>query len=117
MGDTTDVGAPVRAPEAEPVIVRVRPSVVTRTPIWAKLLVAANIILFAGGWFHFVYGGDSGCRAPILKDGWSLNDTFVDLDDYVGHAWIELLPKAKVLRALVRAEIIPPPPRFGRDRE
>ena len=63
------------------------------------------VVATIAGFFHLVTGGESGCKV-IRKDGWALEDTFVDMDDYVGKPMISLLPKAKVVRALRSAGLI-----------
>jgi hypothetical protein len=76
------------------------------------------ILVVVGGFFHVVHGGNVGCTV-IAKDGWALEDTFVDVDDYTDKPLIALLPKAKVVRALVRAGILrlPEPPDDDADRD
>lgn len=61
------------------------------------------------GFVHVVYGptGFDICA----KDGWALEDTFVDTADYVGQPLIALVPKAKVVRALISCEVLTRPRR------
>lgn len=56
------------------------------------------------GLCHFVYGS-SGWHL-CAKDGWSLSDTFIDIDDYVGHSRFELMDKARVMRALAKCSLV-----------
>lgn len=63
------------------------------------LLVLSAILVIVAGFVHVVHGGDVGLTV-CAKDGWSLSDTFVDLDDYIGKPIISQLDKAKVLRAM-----------------
>lgn len=84
---------------------------------WVLLSLLGNAVMLVAiiaGFVHIVTGGGRGCNV-IRKDGWALEDTFVDLDDYVGKPVISLLPKAKVVRALHRAELIELPRGFGGD--
>lgn len=70
------------------------------------LLIGALVIV--AGFTHVVHGGSSGLTV-CGKDGWSLSDTFVDVDDYVGKSLIELAPKAKVVRALFACSVLQRP--------
>lgn len=71
-------------------------------------VVLAAALVIASGFVHVVCGGGVGLDV-CAKDGWTLTDTFVDVDDYAGQPMIALLPKAKVVRALLRCEVIRSP--------
>ncbi len=74
---------------------------------WAGLCVLI-VILFAGaGFFHLVYGS-TGLHL-CAKDGWAIEDTLVDADDYIGKLLVSKLDKAKVVRALVTCGVVKPP--------
>lgn len=74
-------------------------------------LVVLAVLIIAAGFTHIVYGGSVGITV-CAKDGWSLSDTFVDLDDYIGKPLISQLDKAKVLRAMFACEVLARP-NFG----
>ncbi|MGE0547596.1 MAG: hypothetical protein AB7O24_04360 [Kofleriaceae bacterium] len=76
--------------------------------------VLLAVLVFLVGRVHFVYGGDVGFKA-CGKDGWSLSDTFVDLDDYIGKSLLANIDKAKVLRALFACKVITHPAVNRRD--
>ncbi len=76
-----------------------------KVPWWAGACVALVITVGAGGFFHFVHGGNTGCKI-ISKESWGIDETFVDLDDYVGKSMIQLMPDAKVVRALFASGIL-----------
>jgi hypothetical protein len=78
--------------------IRIRLSVVV------ALVVIVAIILGAG-FVHIVHGGAVGLTV-CTKDGWSLTDTFVDIDDFKGQPLATLLPKASVIRALIRCQVL-----------
>lgn len=61
------------------------------------LLVVALVVV--AGFLHVVHGGNVGLTVCV-KDGWALENTFVDLDDYIGKPLISQIDKAKVLRAM-----------------
>jgi hypothetical protein len=42
-------------------------------------------ILVASGFVHVAYNGDQSTPFPCAKGRWSLRDTLVDLDDFIGH--------------------------------
>lgn len=63
---------------------------------WAA---AIAFVVTVAGFIHIVYGDTIGVCA---KDGWALQDTFVDLDDYTGKPLLTMIDKAKVLRAMFR---------------
>lgn len=73
-------------------------------PPFAKLCVLAVVLTVPLGFVHCVYGpaGPTVCA----KESWGLSDTFVDSDDYIGKPVISLLPKANVVRALVRCNVL-----------
>lgn len=54
-------------------------------------------MIIVAGFVHIVYGDTINVCA---KDGWALQDTFVDLDDYTGKPLLTMIDKAKVLRAM-----------------
>lgn len=70
------------------------------------------MVAIVAGFFHVVTGGGGGCHV-VAKDGWALEDTFVDLGDYIDKPVISLLPKAKVVRALRGAGLISLPEGVG----
>lgn len=61
---------------------------------WATAIL---ILMVVAGFIHVVYGSTI---TVCAKDGWALQDTFVDLDDYAGKPILAMLDKAKVLRAM-----------------
>src|SRR5690606_32133045 len=103
MADGPGSGSPVAVPTR------------SALPWWATLCVFLVIACGAGGFFHVVYGGHVGFTV-CSKDGWALEDTFVDVSDYAGKPLIALVPKAKVVRALIACEILERP-RFGRSSD
>lgn len=68
-----------------------------KVPITLVVLLA--ILIVVAGFVHIVHGGGVGL-AVCEKDGWSLSDTFVDVDDYIGKPLISQIEHAKVLRAM-----------------
>lgn len=60
---------------------------------------ALALVVTVAGFIHVVYGDTFSVCA---KDGWTLQDTFVDIDDYTGKPLLAMLDKAKVLRAMFR---------------
>lgn len=61
--------------------------------------VLAAVLIVIVGFVHVVHGGGVGLTV-CEKDGWSLSDTFVDLDDFIGKPLLANLDRAKVLRAM-----------------
>lgn len=78
-----------------------------------KTLVLAGVLLIVAGFTHVVYGGSVGLTV-CAKDGWSLSDTFVDLDDFIGKPLLSQLDRAKVLRAMFACGTLARPARLGR---
>ncbi len=78
-------------------------------PLYAQLAIVTVVLVGASGFFHFVHG--QGHTTIILKADWTLDETFVDVDDYVGHSWLEIIGRgdAKTARALIREHIIEGP--------
>src|SRR4051812_14989814 len=66
-------------------------------PLRLGLLIAGLVVVI--GFVHIVHGGSAGMTV-CAKDGWALEDTFVDLDDYIGKPLLANIDKAKVLRAM-----------------
>ncbi len=62
-------------------------------------LIVGGLLLLITGFTHVVYGGNVGITV-CAKDGWSLGDTFVDLDDFIGKPLLANLDRARVLRAM-----------------
>ncbi|NVB79957.1 MAG: hypothetical protein HOV81_16295 [Kofleriaceae bacterium] len=79
-----------------------------------KTLVLVAVLIVVAGFTHVVYGGGVGVTV-CQKDGWSLGDTFVDLDDYIGKPLISQLDKAKVLRAMFACGTLKRPEFLDRD--
>lgn len=77
-------------------------------PLGSVLTVAAVIVVLVviAGFVHVVHGGTFDL---CPKDGWALQDTFVDLDDYRGKPLFSLLDKAKVLRAMFACSVLQRP--------
>lgn len=68
-------------------------------PLRSVIGLAAVILvpIAVAGFIHVVYGNTI---TVCAKDGWTLQDTFVDLDDYAGKPLLAMIDKAKVLRAM-----------------
>ncbi|HEX4455695.1 MAG TPA: hypothetical protein VH143_32765 [Kofleriaceae bacterium] len=77
-------------------------------------IVVLAIFVAVLGECHVVHGGDVGIKF-CAKDGWSLDDTFVDLDDYIGRPLISQMEHAKVLRAMFRCEALERPKFLDRE--
>jgi hypothetical protein len=82
--------------------------VVNRTRLILLALAAMTVIAF--GRVHIaVHGGRLGV-ALCAKDGWSMRDTFVNVDDYIKEQPLRLRPekqKQKVAIALLRCNAAP----------
>jgi hypothetical protein len=74
----------------------------------AALLVLAAVVAVPVGFVHVVYGAHIP-GTVCAKDGWSLTDTIVDADDYIGQPLITQLDRAKVLRALFACGVLKRP--------
>lgn len=83
-----------------------------KVPILTVLLL--GVLVAVVGDVHVVHGGGAGLHV-CQKDGWSLGDTFVDLDDYIGKPLIQNIDKAKVLRAMFSCGMLERP-HFGEHR-
>lgn len=75
-------------------------------------LVSIAVLIVVAGFTHVVHGGSVGLTV-CEKDGWSLSDTFVDLDDFIGKPLISQLDKAKVLRAMFACGVLKRPAGLG----
>jgi hypothetical protein len=64
---------------------------------WAATVAFIIAVIVGAGFIHIVFGDTISVCA---KDGWALQDTFVDLDDYAGKPLLAMIDKAKVLRAM-----------------
>jgi hypothetical protein len=79
------------------------------------LLVLLAILVALLGEAHIVHGGGVGLTV-CQKDGWSLSDTVVDLDDYIGKPLLANIEKAKVIRAMFQCGTLEPP-QWVRDQQ
>lgn len=77
-------------------------------------IVLLAILVAVVGECHVVHGGNVGVKF-CAKDGWSLDDTFVDLDDYIGKPLISQVEHAKVLRAMFRCGALERPKFLDRE--
>ena len=85
-----------------------------RLPLWGKLLVPLGALVIVSGFVHVVHGGSAGLTV-CGKDGWALQHTFVDVDDYVGRPLISMMDKAAVIRALAECGVIRTPAQVRED--
>lgn len=76
-------------------------------PWYAQLAIVSVFAIVIGGFVHLVHGGGVFPRV-ILKEEWTLNETFIDMDDYVGHSAIEIVARGDTMaaRALVREGLL-----------
>lgn len=72
------------------------------------------LLVVVAGFTHIVHGGGVGLKV-CAKESWSLNDTFVDADEFIGKPWLSLLDRANVVRALIGCEVLTRPD-FGDHR-
>lgn len=73
-----------------------------------SLFVVLAVLIIGAGFVHVAHGGGVGLKV-CWKDGWALSDTFVDLDDYIGRPFIQVVDKTKVLRAMFECGALEPP--------
>jgi hypothetical protein len=106
MGETSEEPAGhVPAPQPP----EKRPGLFSRVPWWGHALICAALGTFILGFFHIVHGGRIGFPPIILeKESWSLDETFVDVDDYSGRSRFEIVARGdgECLRVLERNGII-----------
>tara|TARA_R110002096_G_scaffold433887_1_gene653673 strand:- start:13225 stop:13521 length:297 start_codon:yes stop_codon:yes gene_type:complete len=70
-------------------------------------VVLLGLVVFGSGLMHVTYGGTIGCHV-LVKEEWSLHDTFVDMEEIENMSVFEALASGHkgVIRALIRDEII-----------
>ena len=70
-------------------------------------VVLLGLVILGSGMMHFTYGGNIGCHV-LVKEEWSLHDTFVDMEEIENMSVFEALASGHkgVIRALIRDEII-----------
>lgn len=74
-----------------------------RRTVPLSLVLLIGLLVVVAGFTHIVYGG-GGSIGVCAKDGWALENTFVDLDDFIGKPLLANIDKAKVLRAMFACE-------------
>jgi len=83
-------------------------------PLSSVLVVLGLVVVI--GFVHIVHGGGVGLDV-CAKDGWSIGDTFVDVDDYIGKPLISMLDRPKIVRAMIACELLRLPDGFNPERE
>src|SRR5262249_35989920 len=79
---------------------KVKPVRVVRLSTVVIVAAAIVAIVVTIGFVHVVHGGKVGLKL-CWKDGWAIQDTLVDVNDYASKPPFLLIDKAKVIRALV----------------
>lgn len=82
-----------------------------RIPLWLKIAVPIGVLLIGvvvAGFVHIVRGERTGVML-CGKDGWALQDTLVNADDFYGRDHAEFKDKPRVLRALYDCDVLKRP--------
>lgn len=114
MSEHDERGVSMVSPEIDPVappaiqVARPSPAPRARLPWWGYFSLLGNLVALSAiplGFLHIIYGGGQGCHV-IVKETWGIENTFVNAGAIIGHSRLELLDRAALVRAMMKADLI-----------